>query len=93
MLKNWNRLRVSHNNFTKMRWIFFIGTPVFTLGQFNRLSNIFDNAGQVIFGIAVLSPIISGVASINILVILLGGIGLLLSWALSVWLAKRGEEL
>ncbi|OGH19742.1 MAG: hypothetical protein A3D74_00910 [Candidatus Levybacteria bacterium RIFCSPHIGHO2_02_FULL_37_13] len=76
-----------------MQWIFFIEKPVLSVGQFNRLSNIFDNGGQVIFGAAVLSPFISGIASINILVIILGGIGALLCWVLSVWLAKRGEEL
>lgn len=28
--------------------------PIFTINQLKRLSNIFDNAGQVIFGIATL---------------------------------------
>ena len=76
-----------------MRILFLIKKPIFTVRQFDRLSNIFDNAGQVIFGIAVLSPIIPGVDRINVLVVVLSLITVLVCWVASVWLAKRGEEL
>jgi len=75
-----------------MQLLFLIKQPVFTLSQFDRLSNIFDNAGQVIFGVAVLSPIISGFDKTNILVIALGMLGILGCWIVSIWLAKRSEK-
>jgi len=68
-----------------------VRSPVFTVRQFDRLSNIFDNAGQVIFGVAVLSPIISGIDRVNALVVVLSLLTVLLCWVFSVWLAKRGE--
>ncbi len=71
--------------------ILFVRSPVFTVRQFDRLSNIFDNAGQVIFGVAVLSPIISGIDRVNALVVVLSLLTVLLCWVFSVWLAKRGE--
>ncbi|MGH7203561.1 MAG: hypothetical protein ACREHC_03915 [Candidatus Levyibacteriota bacterium] len=74
-----------------MRYLLFIKQPVFTVAQLNRLSNIFDNAGQVIFGIAVFSPIISGFDKANPVVLVLGSIAVIIFWAFSVWLAKKGE--
>jgi len=70
-----------------------VKNPVFTIRQFDRLSNIFDNAGQVIFGVAVLSPVITGVDKVNILVVILSIVTVFLCWVASVWLAKRGEGL
>ena len=75
-----------------MQWVFFIEKPVLTVGQFNRLSNIFDNAGQVLLGVAVLSPIISGFDKVNFLVLVLGSVGVLSCWIMSLWLANRGEK-
>jgi len=49
-----------------MRPFFLRREPVFTLGQFQRLSNIFDNAGQIVFGIVVISPLFAK-DSVNLL--------------------------
>lgn len=76
-----------------MKILAIVKKPVFTVRQFDRLSNIFDNAGQVIFGVAVLSPIISGIDRINVSVVVLSLITVLLCWIFSIRLAKRGEEL
>ena len=76
-----------------MRILFIVERPVFTIGQFDRLSNIFDNAGQVIFGVAVLAPVVGGVDRVNILVVILSIVTVFLCWVASVWLAKRGEGL
>ena len=64
--------------------------PVFTENQFERLSNIFDSAGQVLFGVGVVAPIVSGFDRINLIVVisvLMLTAGL---WATSIWLAKKG---
>lgn len=66
--------------------------PILTLNQIDRLSNIFDNAGQVVFGIAVLSPIISGFYKINWLVILSGIMGVMFCWTASLWVVRKGEK-
>lgn len=66
--------------------------PVFSPKQFDRLSNIFDGAGQVIFGIAVLSPIFVDIDELNVLVIVLGLILSMFCWIISVWLAQRGDK-
>jgi len=64
----------------------------FTLTQIERLSNIFDNAGQVILGIAVLSPFITGIEKINLFVILSGIVGTISCWLLSLFFAGRKED-
>ena len=68
-------------------------TPTFSLKQFERLANIFDNAGQVIFGIAVISPLITGIDIDHFWVIGLGLIATIFLWIISVWLTKKGEEI
>lgn len=73
-----------------MRWL-FTHEPVFTVEQFDRLSNIFDNAGQVVFGVVVLSPIISGFEKVNWLVIIFGIMIVALCWIMSIWFAKKGK--
>ena len=65
--------------------------PIFAKNQYDRLANIFDNAGQVIFGVAVLTPSISGFASLNQFMLLSGVIGALASWFVSVLLARKGK--
>lgn len=75
-----------------MRVLLIIENPVLTAGQLQRISNIFDNAGQVIFGVAVLAPVVGGVDRINILVVVLSIVTVLLCWVVSVWLAKKGES-
>lgn len=70
-----------------------ISKPVFTTNQFERLSNIFDNAGQVIFGVVVLSPLIAGLKQVNWLVEICGIIVTIASWLISVRLARKGFNL
>lgn len=72
---------------------FFLKESVFTGSQFRRLSNIFDNAGQVIFGVAVLSPIISKVDKANFIIVVLGIISALFCWVVSLWYASKGENI
>lgn len=57
--------------------------------QIDRISNIFDNAGQVIFGLSVVSPLISGFDKINAVVVVLGGFGVLFCWCMSIWLSSQ----
>lgn len=74
-----------------MNWIFFIKNPVLTVNQINRLSNVFDNAGQVVLGVVVLSPIISGFDRVNLLVIVLGIAFTIFCWLTSIWFSGKGE--
>ncbi len=67
--------------------------PVFTPSQIERLSNIFDNAGQVALAAGVVSPLFSGFDKIDIGVVALGVSIVSLCWTLSIWLAKRKDEL
>lgn len=66
--------------------------PILTTDQIKRLSNIFDNSGQVVLGVAVLSPIISGVDKLNFYVVVSGIVGTAACWGLSLLFAKKGEE-
>ncbi|MBI5356955.1 hypothetical protein HZB78_05110 [Candidatus Collierbacteria bacterium] len=63
--------------------------PVFTTNQLNRLSNIIDSAGQVVFGVAVVSPIVGNVDNPNLTVIILSIIVAIFLWSISVWLARK----
>lgn len=63
--------------------------PLLTIKQLDRLSNILDNAGQVILAVAVLSPVIAGVDKNKILVLLLGLVTVLFCWLTSIWLTRR----
>ena len=69
----------------------FPSKPILTGNQIERLSSIFDNAGQVIFGITVVSPLIVGFDKTNWSVILFGTGVVVLCWGVSVTLAKRKE--
>ncbi|MBI2641526.1 hypothetical protein HYW87_02920 [Candidatus Roizmanbacteria bacterium] len=62
---------------------------LFTKEQLQRLANIFDNAGQIFFGTSVLTPIIFGVEKDNKLVVILGLVGMLFCW----WVSLRIERL
>jgi hypothetical protein len=62
--------------------------PVLTPSQIERVSNILDNAGQVILGAMVISPLIGGFDKLYISVVVLGLIGVLLCWLISIRLAK-----
>lgn len=72
--------------------IFVRKSPYFTSGQMNRLANIFDNAGQVFLGVAVLSPIITSVDNTNFIVIILGLISVLFCWTLSLWFIRKAGD-
>lgn len=74
-----------------MSKIFSFKKPVLTEGQFERLSNIFDNAGQVVFGIAVVSPIISGFDRINLFVVISSLMLTFGLWLFSIMLAGKDE--
>lgn len=63
--------------------------PVFTTNQLNRLSNIIDSAGRVVFGVAVVSPIVGNVDNPNLTVIILSIIVAIFLWSISVWLARK----
>lgn len=73
-----------------MRNLLVAREPVFTVKQFDRLSNICDNAGQVVFGIVVIAPLFN--QEQNSFVILLGILSAIFSWTASILLAKRGES-
>jgi len=66
--------------------------PVFDINQLARLSNIFDNAGQVVFGVAVLSPLIS-LDNFNPLTLILGLTGVLWCWIISLILIRKRKRL
>ena len=74
-----------------MGLLLLLKKPVFTIEQLNRLSNIFDNAGQVILGVVVLSPIISAFDKSNTIVVLSGIVVMIFCWWLSIWFARKGE--
>lgn len=73
--------------------ILLLRHPTLTKNQLDRFSNIFDNAGQVIFGVVVLSPLISSFDKLNLLVILLGLTAICFCWVISIWFAKKGENI
>lgn len=59
---------------------------LFTSSQLKRFSNIFDNAGQVLFGTLVLSPLLSVP---NVLLVLLGIAMTLSAW----WISLKFERI
>jgi len=63
--------------------------PVLTKKQFERLSNIFDNAGQVLFAGAVITPVVSEVDSDSLFGVGSGIVGMMICWLVSIWLAKK----
>ena len=71
-------------------WLFEL-KPLFTVNQLERLSNISDNAGQVVLAVVVLTPMISGIEKVNVFVILSGVVVTIFCWLLSVWFAGKGE--
>lgn len=72
---------------------FFPKTPVFSKEELLRLSNIFDNAGQVFLGILVISPLVSGKVDINIVSVIISGIvATLMSWFYSLYLTRKARK-
>lgn len=73
--------------------LFFVPKkPVLTPSQLERLSNIFDNAGQGFFVVFLLTQVVEGFDKINIGVLVLGAIAVVACWTASVTLAKREVE-
>ena len=64
----------------------------FTPSQIERIANILDNLGQVFFAVLILTPVMQGIDSINLLVLLLGAINVVMCWTGSVVLAKRKDR-
>jgi hypothetical protein len=64
--------------------------PVFTPEQIARISNIFDNAGQVALGGAIISQLVVPGFDIHKLIVLVCGVvTVLVCWIISIWLAKK----
>lgn len=63
--------------------------PKLTRKQLDRLSNIFDNAGQVFLGVMVLTPIVNQFDTNDSFMLLSGLVFTLFCWALSLYLAKQ----
>jgi hypothetical protein len=60
--------------------------------QIARLSNIFDNAGQVALGGLVFAPLLSPIDNYRGLVILFGVVDVLICWTVSLWLAAKKKD-
>lgn len=72
---------------------FVIGFNIsLTTKQYERFSNILDNAGQVFLGVAVLSPLISGFDKMNWLVVLSGIVVVGTCWIGSILLLRKGKK-
>jgi threonine/homoserine/homoserine lactone efflux protein len=65
--------------------------PLFTQAQMAMIATIFANAGQVIFGITVVTPLINGFDKTNWSMVVLGTAVVLLCWAVSITIANRKE--
>jgi TM2 domain-containing membrane protein YozV len=63
-----------------------------TAKQYERFSNILDNAGQVFLGVAVLSPLISGFDKMNWLVVLSGIVVVGTCWIGSILILRKGKK-
>lgn len=74
-----------------MNWLDSLPS-VLTASQIVRLSNIFDNAGQVVLAVVALSPIIGGVDKVNAPMLLWGLLSVCLCWLVSIWLARKGGK-
>jgi hypothetical protein len=73
--------------------LFFIPKkPVLTYSQLERLSNIFDNAGQGFFVVFLLTQAVEGFDKINLWVLGLGAIAVGACWTASLILAKKEVE-
>jgi hypothetical protein len=75
-----------------MHIIYLLPTePILTPGQIERLSNILDNAGQVIFGIVVVTPLVAGIDKLDIVGVILGLISISFCWISSMHLAGKKD--
>jgi hypothetical protein len=65
---------------------------VLTASQIDRMANILDNAGQGFFVMLILTPLVQGIAHVNLFVIVLGVINVIVCWTGSLFLSKGKEE-
>lgn len=65
---------------------------ILTKEQLIRLANIFDNAGQIIFGVVVVTPIVTGFDSTNLPMIVSGLVGAITLWMLSLYLSRKVDQ-
>jgi len=66
--------------------------PILTASQFERISTIFDNIGQGIFVVVVITPLVEGFDKTNPLVITLGLICAIFCWVSSIYLARKKDD-
>jgi len=63
---------------------------LFTKPQLKRLSNIFDNAGQVLFGYLVIGPVFGSEGLVRVSAIAVSGIIMTVSlWLISLILERK----
>ena len=66
--------------------LFFVPKkPIFTPSQFDRLANIFDNAGQVALGAGVLAPVFAGIDKVDIGSVVSGIVLVSLCWSFTTY--------
>ena len=68
------------------------GKRELTHAQLGRIENILDNLGQVFFAVMVLTPILQGIDSITLIVVVLGAMNAAVCWTGSVILALRKDR-
>ncbi len=68
---------------------FFPREPILTPEQIDRIADILNNAGQVILGVMVFSPFAVGFDKFYPFVVVLGIIGTLSCWILSILLSRK----
>lgn len=61
----------------------------FSAKQVDRISNIFDNVGNILFGVTVLAPVIADFDKVNLLIVILGLVSTFFCWMFSVWLVRK----
>jgi hypothetical protein len=68
------------------------GKRELTPAQLARIENVLDNLGQVFFAVMVLTPILQGIDSITLIVVVLGALNAAVCWTGSVILASRKDR-
>jgi hypothetical protein len=66
--------------------------PVLTSEELNRFANIFDNAGQVILGVMVLTPLIAKFDTPRTDVVILGLVAMVICWFSSWQFTRKATQ-
>lgn len=74
-------------NLNKVTRLLIKKKPFFTTNQLGRISNIFDNAGQIVLGSTVIAPLFQ--TNNNVLLPMFGTLNVIVLWALSIFMARR----